>query len=525
MFNWISRKIRFLTNQNKIQISSERKKNNLSDVQKVYSRLNDNLSYMKSQYGENYGIIYRTFQIGKEKKLPALLVGVDGMVEKEAIQENIISPLMRANLDNENSNLISYLKDSVISVMEITEEENMLSLIARIFNGSIVLFVDGEKKALVIGVQAWEKRGIKEPVSETVVRGPREGFIESIQTNLVMLRRRIIQPNLKMDLMIIGKNTQTKVVVSYIKGIANEEIVKEVKERLEKITADSILETGFIEEYIEDAKLSLFPTISNTEKPDIVAARLLEGRVAIFVDGTPSVLTVPNILLDSFQIAEDYYSRPFYASFIRLIRTLGFLITIMLPGTFIAFQNFHTEVIPTPLIITLSFARDGVPFPLVAELLLMVLMFEWLREAGIRMPKPVGQAVNIVGALILGETAIAAGLVGAPTVIVIAATGITSFMVPSLSETVVLLRILFIIVSAVFGLYGIMLFGMVIVTHLASIRSFGIPYSAPLFPIIFKDWKDSLIRLPLWLLKSKPRTIRPSNSINKKRGGWGGDND
>jgi len=301
--------------------------------------------------------------------------------------------------------------------------------------------------------------------------------------------------------------------------------VKEVKRRLEEIQVDAILETGFIEEYIEDAPFSFFPTVSNTEKPDIVAARLLEGRVAIFVDGTPEVLTVPNLLISAFQIAEDYYSRPFYVSFIRIIRILAFLSSIILPGLYIASQNFHTELIPTPLLITMAEAREGVPFPLPFEVLFLNLMFEWLKESGVRMPRPIGQAVSIVGALILGESAVAAGLVGAPTVIVIAIVGITSFLVPALSDTISLLRLLFILIASVFGLYGIILLGIVIIAHLASLRSFGIPYSAPIFPITFKDWKDAMVRLPLWMLVSRPKVLRPANLIRQKWGGWVGGKD
>lgn len=525
MFRWLSRKVKFITHQKKEESTTDGQRRKQPESQKVSTRLNKNFTYMKAQFGENYDIIYRSFRVGKQIHYQAFLMAVDGMVEKTTINLNIIKPLMQMDLVDSGHDLMGYLKDSVISVIDIKEEEDMTRVVNQVVNGKVALFIEGEQKALLIGVQAWEMRGIEEPVTETVVRGPRDGFIENLQTNLSLVRRRIHHPHLRMEPMTIGTSTQTKVVVSYIKDIANEEIVKEVKRRLEEIQVDAILETGFIEEYIEDAPFSFFPTVSNTEKPDIVAARLLEGRVAIFVDGTPEVLTVPNLLISAFQIAEDYYSRPFYVSFIRIIRILAFLSSIILPGLYIASQNFHTELIPTPLLITMAEAREGVPFPLPFEVLFLNLMFEWLKESGVRMPRPIGQAVSIVGALILGESAVAAGLVGAPTVIVIAMVGITSFLVPALSDTISLLRLLFILIASVFGLYGIILLGIVIIAHLASLRSFGIPYSAPMFPITFKDWKDAMVRLPLWMLVSRPKVLRPANLIRQKWGGWVGGKD
>lgn len=524
MFGWLGRKIKFLAHQNNQKFTTnEIDDNEKVDFIHVHSRLQQNIDFMKEQFGENLGIIYRTLQIGRENPRKALLITIDGMVEKRIVNDNIISPLMEIDLSKQNQNISSYLKESILSVIDIEITENLYQSVNELVNGKVVLFVDRERKALIINIQDWKTRAIEEPVTESVVRGPREGFIENLQTNLVMVRRRIRNPDLKMESMSIGTRTHNKVVVAYLKGITNEKIVNEVKRRIKNIYVDSLYETGFLEQYIEDAPFSLFPTVGITEKPDVATARLLEGKVAIFVDGSPIVLTVPHLLINAFQKSDDYYTRPFYVSFMRIVRLLAFLIAIMLPGLAISLMNFHTELIPTPLFISLAEAREGVPFPLVYEILLVLLMYEWLREAGISMPRPVGQAVNIIGAVILGETAVAAGLVGSATVITIAISAIAAFLIPFLFDTIALLRILFVIVSSFFGLYGLILLGMVIVVHLASLRSFGIPYTAPLFPITFKDWVDSLIRLPIWMLISRPKILRPANLIRQKRGGWTGD--
>lgn len=524
MFRWFNKKIKFLLHQtdSNNQTPDEQDTEPVKEI-KIKSHLADNMEYLKEQLGDDINLIYRSFRIGKENGRKALLVTVRGMIEKKEVNESILKPLMEIHIDMLNQSLINYIKESVISVIDIDIAENMSEVISQLVSGKIILFLEWEKKALIIGAPGWKERTIEEPITEAVVRGPREGFVESIETNMIMVRKRIRHPDLRFKTVTLGTKTHTRVVISYIEGIANQEIVEEVKRRLENINTDFLYDSGLVEEYIEDAPFSIFPTVGITEKPDIAVSRILEGRVAIFVDNTPVILTVPQLLINPFQKSDDYYSRPFYVSLIRLIRVLAFLTATMLPGVAIALMNFHTELIPTPLLISLVESREGVPFPLVYEVLFILLMYEWLREAGIRMPRPIGQAVNIIGAVILGETAVTAGFVGAPMVIIIAIAAIASFIIPFFYDTIAILRLLFIIASSLFGFYGLLVLGMVIVTHLASLRSFGIPYTAPLFPLTFKDLTDSIIRLPIWMLLSRPKVLRPGNLIRQKWGGWTGD--
>lgn len=483
-----------------------------------------NQARLEEILGKPEGILFRQFIIGTDGELPALLVAMSGVVDKEILSKHVLAPLMgmRALTDAERGRLLGYLQESVLTVSNVVEEEDMNQVVNAILQGHAVLFVEGTSKALLIAAESWKGRNIQEPLTETVIRGPRDSFVEELETNLALLRKRINHPKLRVEQLRIGFMTRTKVSLVYLEGVVNDGVVQEVRRRVGNIRTDAILESGYIEQYIEDAPFSLFPTIANTEKPDIAAARVLEGRVAVFVDGTPIVLTVPDLLISHFQVSEDYYSRPFYASMIRLLRILSFLTTVMLPGLFLAVQYHHPILIPYSLLVSLAKAREGVPFHLYLEVILMIFVFEVIREAGIRMPKPIGQAVSIVGALILGQAAVEAGLVGLPVVVVVAFAGVSTFLIHTLVEPISILRVIFALAGATLGIYGMLLCGMVVVTHLATLRSFGVPYASPLFPIRWGDWKDTLLRLPLWMLWRRPASLQPEHIERQQKGGMAG---
>lgn len=530
MFRWLKKTAMYLsqgyqgkpyTNLNDQPPSNSQSR---SDTAKVSEDIEENLTFIQNTLGKNMGVFYRRFKIGcGEKKISAFLVAVSGMVEVTLINVNILRPLMEFDLSKYDDDLIMTLKESVLTVVEVDFAEDLATLSENLFTGKVVLFLEGETKAFVISARAWEMRGIEQPVSETVIRGPRDSFNEDLSTNLSLLRRRIRDPKLRCEELFLGTQTHTKVVVCYVEGIVNEDILKEVYRRLHNINIDAILETGFIEQLIQDAPFSLFPTVGNSEKPDIIASQLLEGRVSIFVDGTPLVLTVPYLLINNFQVSEDYYSRPPFANFLRILRVLSFFISVLLPGAYVAVQYYHTILIPFSLLVRQATLRTEVPFQLYIEIIVMLLVFEIIRESGLRMPKPIGQAVSIVGALILGQAAVDAGLVGIPVVVVVALVGIAAFPINPLSEAISILRILFILAGATLGLFGMLVLFMVVLGHLASLRSFGIPYSAPIFPIYLNDWKDSFIRFPLFLLGRRPRTINSPNVIRQKWGGMSGE--
>ncbi|WNR44143.1 spore germination protein [Paenibacillus roseipurpureus] len=405
------------------------------------------------------------------------------------------------------------LKEYLLKNGEISSTSDFETLYHMILSGDTVIVVDGHQEAICASTRDWKDRGVTEPSSQTVVRGPREGFSETLRTNTALIRRKIKDPHLWMETTPIGRITQTDVAIMYIKGLVNDNILEEVRTRLGRIDIDGILESGYIEELIQDETYTPFPTLFNTERPDVVAAALLEGRVAIIVDGTPFVLLVPAVFTHFFQSAEDYYQRADISTLLRLLRYTALIIALLAPATYIAVTTFHQEMIPTTLLINIAAHREGIPFPAFVEALMMEATFEILREAGVRMPRTIGQAVSIVGALVIGQAAVEAGLVGPSMVIVVAITAIASFIIPSFNMgiSIRIVRFAFMFLAACLGLYGILIGVIALVLHLCGLRSFGVPYLAPFAPYMKEEQKDSLLRLPHWALIKRPAFISSNN--------------
>jgi len=456
----------------------------------------------------------REIACGKKSLAKILVAYIDGFVEKRVLNQDVIRPVLNflSNMEfQEGCCIYEWLKRCVIINSDIKEAGNMQQAVDGIVSGEVLLFIDGEDKALVIGVKAPQGRQVEEPDTEASIRGAREGFVENLLTNTTLLRKRIKNPNLKLERMQIGEQTKTDVCICYIKGIANEEIVREVRERLKKIKIDAALDTGIIEQYISDGRLSLFPTVGNSEKCDKLAAKLLEGRVAIFCDGTPYVLTVPYVFLESIQVTDDYYDHAYFATFMRLLRLAALLVSTLLPGMYVALVSFHHTVIPFKLMITLAASRQGIPFSPFIEALLMIIAFEFLREAGVRMPRPIGEALSIVGAIVLGEASVSAGIASNLMVIIVAITAICSFVVPPLIRATMLLRFIFLAAANFLGFLGIAFVAVAVFIHLCRLRSFGIPYMAPFSPLTVADLKDSLVVVPIWAMVTRPRSLTPEN--------------
>lgn len=512
----IKKLIKYIKLLNHLQPNTQttyKKINNKTPGITILENIDCNMKLLKDNLGKSSDVIFREFKIGTDKQTRAFVCFIDGLVDKKVISDHIIKPLILdihfsdiKNIEGSN-NAASMLKDDILSVITSRESKALDNVIEGILSGEIALFIDSSAAVLMMDSKEWATRSIEQPDTEVTVRGSREGFTETLRTNTSMLRRIIKNPNLVLETLKLGTQTNTKICVAYIEGIANPKIVDEVKKRLNRIDTDSILESGYIEQFIEDNPLSLFSTIGNSERPDKVAAKLLEGRVAILCEGTPFVLTVPYLFIESFQVNEDYYSRPFLVSLIRLARGLAFIITLTLPALYIALETFHQEMIPTVLILTAAAAREGTPFPAFIEVAITELLFLLLRESGIRMPRPIGQTVSFIGALVIGQSAVAAGIISAPMVIIGALTAISSFIIPSLYDSLAFFRYLLIILSAIFGMHGIILGLMFMIIHMCSLRSFGTPYFEPFAPTSLTELKDSFIRAPLWLMNHRPRSI------------------
>ncbi len=478
---------------------------------------------IKRMFEGSFDFMFRKFEINNA--YTAIVLYLEGLVDMKRMEDSILEPLLNQKEDFLKKSQLT-LKDieDEISSSQVKKGETIQQISDHLFIGGTVLIINGFKQALFISEQSWQQRSVDEPPSEAVVLGPREGFTENIRTNTSMIRRRIRTPKLKLESMKIGKLSKTEVIITYIEGIAEESLVKEVRKRLQQIDIDAIEDSGYIIEFIEEKPYSVFPQVLQTERPDRVVGNILEGRVGIIVENSPFGLVVPVTFFQMMDSPEDYYGRFMMASFIRSIRYLFLLIALLFPSIYIAVTTFHQELLPTNLLFSVAASREKVPFPAVVEALLMEITFEALREAGLRLPRPVGSTVSIVGALVIGQAAVEAGIVSAPLVIVVSITGIASFMFPSYSMTgaIRLLRFLMMFLAALLGFYGILLGVFFILVHLVQLRSFGVPYLAPIAPFNFNDLKDLFIRAPWWKMDERPeqvgkRNLRRLGTQNRKK--------
>ncbi|GAA0432272.1 spore germination protein [Lentibacillus halophilus] len=470
----------------------------------LYNNITDNENQLRSIYENCSDVIVHPFTIGGKHQ--AILLYIDGLSNTEEIDDSVLSPLMKAT-DSDQEQQVDTLIKNTVAVADTNEATTFSDCVQAVSAGKPVVLADNSSTGFSLGLSKWEKRSVESPDAEKVIRGPREGFVETLTVNTSMLRRKIRSPKLKMQSMEIGHYTKTSVSIAYVEGLVDKTLIEEVTNRLNRIDVDGVLESGVIEEFIEDDPSSPFPQTLATERPDTVTANLLEGRVSILVDGTPFSLVVPTTLYSLLQSNEDYYRRYIMATATRWLRYLFLVMSLLFPALYVAVLTYHQEMIPTSLLISMAASREQVPFPALVEVLIMEITFEALREAGVRLPKQVGSAVSIVGALVIGEAAVSAGIVSAPMVIVVAITGIASFTIPrySVAFTIRMLRFPMIFLSGTLGLLGIMLGIIIIIVHLATLRSFGVPYLSPMAPMHFSEIKDVLVRSPWWKLNKRPR--------------------
>ncbi len=472
--------------------------------------LNENLRQLRSILGVQNDIIYRQIRLGNNRATPACIIYIDGLVDTAVLIDDIIQSLIHLSTQGDfapgKTNLGNFIVESALPASNVAEVATIPKLVASLLSGGVILLVDGMHPAVAIDIRKHAERAIGEPPSEVLVRGPREGFTETLKTNMTLIRRRIRHPKLRFSTISIGRVTATDVAMVYIEGITSQDLIAEVQQRLERIDIDGILESGYLEELIEDNPYSPFPTIHHTERPDRVAASLLEGQVVVLTDGSPFALIMPAQLASFLNSPEDYYERYILTTAVRQLRWVAFAISLFLPSLYIAITTFHQEMIPPRLLVSISAYRQGLPFSTLIEALMMEFVFEVLREAGVRLPRAIGQAVSIAGALVIGQSAVQAGIVSPLMVIIVAATGIASFTIPSYSMgiTIRYLRFPLMLFAGAFGLYGITIAFIMLVIHVVNLRSFGVPYLAPLAPLHTGGLKDVVIRAPWWGMKKRP---------------------
>ncbi len=463
--------------------------------------LDKNVAALRAALGDGSDVVFHEFRFGPGRGCRGAVIYLMGLVDRESVHRDILRALMfdaeGVSADALERIDIQGVQQRLLSATDVRSRTEMGPIVDDILSGFVAVLIDRAAGGLVVNAKQWASRPVDEPKTERLVRGPRVGFTEDIAVNTAMLRRIIRDPGLRVETVTIGSRTRTKVSLVYLQQSARPGLVSEVRRRLASIRIDAVLESGYIEQQIEDSHWSVFATVANTERPDKAAAKILSGRVAILVDGSPAVLTVPALFVESFQTAEDYYSRPLYVGTVRMLRLLSYSLSVISPAAYVALTTFHQELIPTPLLITIATGVERVPFPALVEAGIMVVIYEILREAGIRLPQPIGTSISLVGALVLGQAAVAAGLVSPLMIIVVSLTAIASFAVPAQADSIALLRYLFLVLAGLAGGFGIIMGLLVVLIHLGSLRSFGEHFLAPIAPPRRGLLTDVFVRAPL----------------------------
>lgn len=487
--------------------------------------IEDNQKRIQEVFKDCSDFVVRRFDVG-DGKIKCFISYIESMAGKEDIEDNVLKALMTdsriidVSRESEQDNLLKVFSRILISDSEVSELFKLKDIVDKALNGHCILFVDGNSGVLAVDTKKIKARNVGVANIEPVIRGPQEAFVEDIVTNISLLRKRIKTPNLKTEKFEIGRLSKTEVVIAYIKGLAEDSLVRELRKRIKRIDIDVIVDSSYIEALISDEVYSPFPNMQVTERPDVCMGNLAEGRVLVLVDGSPFVLIVPGLFSDFFSASEDYYYNFYFATLLRVLRYLSFFTALLAPATYIAVTTFHQEMIPTPLLITIATARSEVPFPAIVEALLMELTFEILREAGVRLPQPIGPAISIVGGLVIGQGVVQAGIASQIMVIVVAITGIASFSLPrfNAAAAVRVLRFPMMILAATLGIYGIVIGLILLLIHLTSLRSFGVQFLSGYSTLTLEGWKDSVIKSPLWYLHKRPAYIQKNNLTRIRKG-------
>ena len=477
------------------------------------TNLLDNMVTLREKFQNSSDFLAREVDIDGH---PISVLGIEGMINLSVFTEMIVDPLMRLHPGETATpeELYTFIEQKSIMAMEMVDVYSTEDVFTFIMSGFAVILIDGINHGMAIGVQGFNFRSISEPSAEVNLKGSREGFTEPIRINMSMVRRRIKSPNLKMEMFTIGSRSRTSVCMLYLTDVVSQTLLRDIRRKLRKIKLDVVLDSGYIQPFLESKPFSIFSDIGSTERPDTLCAKINEGRVAILVDGTPFALIVPYLFTENFQSLDDYSHRPYYATFIRALKYIAFFFTILVPGLYVAIGTFHPELLPHAILYNIAASEETTPLPLVLEALIIHFIYELMREAGLRLPRPVGHAVGIVGALVIGDAAVTAGLIGAPMVMVVAITAISSFVVPSIYEPVAIMRFIFIILGGTMGLYGIALGLALVAINITVLNNFGVPYTAPISPFSIRAMRDVFYRASWKTLEKRNAKIQNLNGVD-----------
>lgn len=477
---------------------------------KIFHNLDETIFYLKNLFKNNADIVFRKFEVQNRK---CLILYIDGIANIDITNNFVMETLLDSNRDflNLEENL-----EKILTVSDMKKSLSLKDVVISVLSGETAIFIDGKMEAYIIATRSSPNRGVSEPSGESVIRGSRDGFTEIIRFNTALIRRRIRDTRLKIESTTVGVRSKTDVAIVYIDDIVNNDILNNVRKKLENIDIDAILDSGYIEQLIEGDKWSIFPQVQATERPEVVSSAIYEGKVCIIVDNSPFVLITPATFSNLFQTPDDYNLRWIYSSFSRIIRFVAVIISLVFPSLYVAVTSFHTSIIPTKLAYSIASSRQGIPFPPIFEALIMEVFLAFLLEAVVRLPKAIGSTIGIVGGLIIGQAAVSAGLVSPVMIVVVALTIISGFMSPNYEITlsIRIFRILYIIMSGIIGFYGIILGTFIFLTYLLRMDSFGLPYLSPIVNMKKRDFKDIFVKYPLYMFKDRPKYM---DTQDKKR--------
>lgn len=453
----------------------------MQELEQVSSSLEENKAFFQKKFKNAMDFMLRELELSGTK---AALIALDGLVSKQVITLSILNPLLSHAAEmpgNDGPEKMKFIEEHVLGSMEQKHEADIDNLLVALMSGFALLFLDGCPDALIFGVQGFATRGPEEPQNEVMQRGAKDGFTESYQNNMAMIRRRMKSTSLKFEKAEAGSQSRTPLALCYLEGVASEAILRRVRKAIQNCDLKTTLGAGYLSAYLEK-KTGIFSSVGLTERPDVVCGKIEEGRIAILVEGTPSVLLVPFLFVENFQTLDDYLTRPFYGTFIRWLKYLAFFLSAFLPGLYVAITTHHPELLPETLLLKIAETQAQTPFPVMLESLLLYFMYEVMREAGLRAPRGLSTTVSIVGGLVIGDTAVSAGLVSAPSLLVIALTAIAGYAIPRLYEPLALLRLAFIVVGNFLGVWGVMIGLVFVVMNLCGESEFGVPLLSPIAP-------------------------------------------
>ena len=515
MFENLKRKIELLT---KKQVEKERPKETVAFT----SNLTENLILLSKQFPDSMDLQIREITIGKGR---IAVLCCEGLTSSQTLAMALVNPLTNYANANEmtSDEIFDFIRNKSVLAAEQHEIYNFDELFTRIMYGFAIVLIDGKSSGFAIGVQGFQFRSVSEPTNEINELGSKEAFTEPIRTNLSMIRRRIRSPELRFNLMNIGKTSKTDVCVVYLNDRAAVKLVNKVKRKLSQIDIDIVLDSSYLIPFLENNAFSLFSSVGSTERPDVLCGKIREGRIAVLIDGSPYALIVPYLFSENFKSFDDYAHKPYFTTFIRVLKYFSFFISFLLPGGYVAITTFHPELLPRELLFSIASAESAIPFSVMVEAIIIYLAFEIMREAGIRLPNAVGHTIGIVGALVIGDAAVNAGLVSAPIVMVVAITAICAFTVPKLYEPIMVLRFAFIIIGGLSGLFGIALSLAFVGAIISSMNSLNIPMTAPLSPFDIRWISDSLLFTGKSKITSNKMEIQDINGSQLKNSGEGHD--